>query len=1236
MNNIFFKINKFLNSLFKKKEESAKIKNPWAGLSSYEDPINDANPLKFYGREKESVDLFNLIDDNIVVTLYGKSGIGKTSLLNAGVFPQLRLNGYMPIKMRFRSEAYTEETFATHILDHLTKQITELFGENSIEIIDVIPENLNPESEDFVWNFFARRRFWDNDRKPIFPVIVLDQFEESIKNQRSKASLLLKQITYMANPQNMLKDTFVEDQYYCYDYNFRFVISIREDDLFRLEDIISINYLTFLRNGRYRLQNLSHDNAKFIVQNIGKPYIKPEDLDKVTELIINVSKDKEDGFIKTNVISLICSRLFDITTNQGKRIISLEDVEDYLSIDPFEEYYTTAVKCLSEGEKRFIETNFVSSDGRRSIIQESELSDYVKSYKTLIYGNTPIFRKIQSSTSKHFIELIHDGICPIVIKHRTIRLEKKNKTILSLSLLILGLLALWMLNTSVINDFVYFFLNIINDKKSIRYIDILTITELLSLISFPILVGVIVLSYKRKKLVAIFALLILFLPSFLYPSSFLNHLILTFSKISNNYRHEGIEGILAGFPNSFYVFCVYVICIVTLSLINLLGKRGNKNNNKTFWINLWNAPSVKLYLWVIAGFLFYKSIFNTGNFIINSYDSCWGILVIPLLTLNIFGISLSGKKNQLTFSMYVILLSILMLNSIMEIFPPIEILILYLISAFFISFVFFYKKNIFKAFSKSICNVFILAMVIILNIGYNPFEMEHHKIYKVFPWKIVISDENNLYGIYEANYGDTLLIPKFRKDSYDDLQYYSYLPCNNYTDTIKRNKKYIGPSSFSFPLQLYKKGSKEWKLTLTYFPKFENTISKYAHLNDSDSNNLIYKKGSNLFIKLRNDISRFCFTGDASIFLSSILDIDHYEEIIKNDLYDSLGQLSENDSIMTEEIVVTFIKAISRSFYMNMLKESLLKEHYNDFIELFASYYIPISLTSIISECGFHWTANGEYKWSLSLVSDSKGSYSHNFTNKFHTSLEGLNNNRIYAWNNLFYVLFNSECVYYIQDYSLNIENKIKSDDNILNDILKQNNEFLQKLYSYKNELELQKSNFSTVITHLKDTIHSKDSLAVEEIITSIIEIFNSSNKIKNSVSAELKTFESEMDLLSNSFKNIYLKRADRQFRDMITRTFNSLIKIISDNPANVYNGELISICKQLYVIGNIRGYNMEEYNEQMNYIIEKINSEPLLKLVKDVNESLQDRSQLINNLRKGMNDSNLIINQTIQRIDSL
>ena len=99
------------SSIFGRKKDSLNNNvdnNPWAGLSSYEDPEKaereGRKPKLFCGRDEESHNVAQLIAGNIFVTLYGKSGTGKTSLLNAGVFPRLRQKRYLPLSIRLSME----------------------------------------------------------------------------------------------------------------------------------------------------------------------------------------------------------------------------------------------------------------------------------------------------------------------------------------------------------------------------------------------------------------------------------------------------------------------------------------------------------------------------------------------------------------------------------------------------------------------------------------------------------------------------------------------------------------------------------------------------------------------------------------------------------------------------------------------------------------------------------------------------------------------------------------------------------------------------------------------------------------------------------------------------------------------------------------------------------------------------------------------------------------------------
>ena len=57
--------------------------NPWPGLESFE----EERTRFFFGREREAEALLDHVLDAPVTVLYGRSGLGKTSLLRAGLFP---------------------------------------------------------------------------------------------------------------------------------------------------------------------------------------------------------------------------------------------------------------------------------------------------------------------------------------------------------------------------------------------------------------------------------------------------------------------------------------------------------------------------------------------------------------------------------------------------------------------------------------------------------------------------------------------------------------------------------------------------------------------------------------------------------------------------------------------------------------------------------------------------------------------------------------------------------------------------------------------------------------------------------------------------------------------------------------------------------------------------------------------------------------------------------------------
>ena len=138
--------------------------NPWPGLESYE----EASAEFYIGRAAEAADLQRRIVDEPMTVLFGKSGLGKTSLLKAGVFPWLREKGFLPIFLRLQVRPGTEP-----LIEQVRLALFDALGAEEIEH----PASADGETP---WEYLHRtgQELWTRQNRLVQPVFVFDQFEE--------------------------------------------------------------------------------------------------------------------------------------------------------------------------------------------------------------------------------------------------------------------------------------------------------------------------------------------------------------------------------------------------------------------------------------------------------------------------------------------------------------------------------------------------------------------------------------------------------------------------------------------------------------------------------------------------------------------------------------------------------------------------------------------------------------------------------------------------------------------------------------------------------------------------------------------------------------------------------------------------------------------------------------------------------------------------------------------------
>jgi uncharacterized protein YjbI with pentapeptide repeats len=135
---------------------------PYPGGVPFRDVPEDR--LLYFGREQESKALTDLVLTESLVVLFARSGLGKTSLINAALLEPLRQQGYFPITAR-----------VTYALDRgPLASIYERIAEHAA-MVGVRVEG--PVASKTLWEYFHNVRFW-RDKRRVLPVLILDQFEE--------------------------------------------------------------------------------------------------------------------------------------------------------------------------------------------------------------------------------------------------------------------------------------------------------------------------------------------------------------------------------------------------------------------------------------------------------------------------------------------------------------------------------------------------------------------------------------------------------------------------------------------------------------------------------------------------------------------------------------------------------------------------------------------------------------------------------------------------------------------------------------------------------------------------------------------------------------------------------------------------------------------------------------------------------------------------------------------------
>jgi hypothetical protein len=383
----------------------------------------------FFGREREVIALSDQILASRMVVVYARSGLGKSSLLNAGVAQRLRDEGYMPLIVRVND---VQEGPRASVL----QGITVAAERQGTEYIAGDPSSL--------WSFFKTAEFWRGDIL-VRPVLILDQFEELFTLQRPEARMnFLSELGYLVR--GVAPPNFAEAHPDLSDAApaVHVVLSLREDFLGLLEE--AADRIPQILDHRFRLTPLSlHAAAEALTgpAAIDDPAIETRpflyDAKAVERILDYLSRRHVRALVETarNIepfqLQLICQRFERIAGERQRQsadkvTLTIEDIGGEAALrNTLKDFYRRALAALPgrrvrKAARRLCENFLISPEGRRLSLEENEIKRQLRlSSETLRHLVSNRLLRCDSRADSIYFELSHDALIEPVLATRQAR-----------------------------------------------------------------------------------------------------------------------------------------------------------------------------------------------------------------------------------------------------------------------------------------------------------------------------------------------------------------------------------------------------------------------------------------------------------------------------------------------------------------------------------------------------------------------------------------------------------------------------------------------------------------------------------------------------------------------------------------------------------------------------------------------------------------------------------------------
>ena len=400
--------------------------HPWLGLASFSEETRGY----FYGREEEVAELCRRVQRKQLTILFGQSGLGKTSILRAGIVPRLRPEGYCPVYVRI--DYSPESPVPTEQIKQAIFRATQSAGAWTQPGTAVSGESL--------WEFLHHRDdvLRDASGKTLIPLLIFDQFEElftlaqSDDFGRKRAAQFIEDLSDLVENRapkaleaKMDADESAVEGFDFTRSDYRILIALREDYLAHLEGLKGT--MPSISQNRMRLARMTGAQASSAVIKPGGKLVSEEVAGSIVRFVAG-GAELANAEVEPALLSLICRELNNARIAQKRNEISADLLAGSRD-NILTEFYERALADQPAGVRQFIEDNLLTESGHRESLAEERVQKGLAaagapadSLATLV--NRRLLR-IEERLDVRRVELTHDVLTGVVRASRDVRLERE-------------------------------------------------------------------------------------------------------------------------------------------------------------------------------------------------------------------------------------------------------------------------------------------------------------------------------------------------------------------------------------------------------------------------------------------------------------------------------------------------------------------------------------------------------------------------------------------------------------------------------------------------------------------------------------------------------------------------------------------------------------------------------------------------------------------------------------------